>query len=339
MHEDEDGKPNRQPELYDNQLMSAEALRNMWKSHRRDLQQLPIQMPEHLETYLKPHLADFEDRLVRVLSVPGRSKLSFMKWRELVEGDENLPEEDELDAEILSDFEHRKFVPTTLADLVLTGIAHRDLAGQVFMQLVDELKMVKSRRVLIAVDEYNSWNANSIYHYDEEHIHSQKLCVPHVLTPLLTTKKAANIAGDAAAASSSSSSSSSDARVWRMANGMAIVATSHKHPEGSRMAFQENAASIPLEIRVPAYSRTEFLAAVQYYAAQTRGIDDMHTQDVLGLRTFSASVPAQLREGMVEFLVPECIGRFDPGEYDPPSRTEAQRARNAELLQIVQNLK
>ena len=47
------------------------------------------------------------------------------------------------------------------------GVAFRDLSGQVVMDLVAELRAldVPGMPVLVVVDQYNTWEGPSAYHY------------------------------------------------------------------------------------------------------------------------------------------------------------------------------
>lgn len=51
------------------------------------------------------------------------------------------------------------------------GVAFHDLAGSVFIDLVSELKEVESIPIMIAIDNYNTWEVPSVYSYELKSIH------------------------------------------------------------------------------------------------------------------------------------------------------------------------
>ena len=71
-----------------------------------------------------------------------------------------------------------------------TGVAFRQLAGSLFVDLVNELREYNNPNmpVLIAVDEYNNWEVPSAYSYNNQRVHAKQLCVPHSLNFLSLTK-------------------------------------------------------------------------------------------------------------------------------------------------------
>jgi len=70
------------------------------------------------------------------------------------------------------------------------GVAFRQLAGSLFVDLVNELREYNNPNmpVLIAVDEYNNWEVPSAYSYNNQQIPAKQLCVPHSLNFLSLTK-------------------------------------------------------------------------------------------------------------------------------------------------------
>lgn len=83
-------------------------------------------------------------------------------------------------------------------------MALRDLSGSLFIDLVAELRALDdpSMPVLIAVDQYNTWEVDSAYAYNGRRIPAKQLCVPYALN-FLSPKKA-------------------DAANWSMKNGFCI---------------------------------------------------------------------------------------------------------------------
>ena len=66
--------------------------------------------------------------------------------------------------------------------------------------------------VLVAVDQYNTWEGPSVYHYKNNPVKGFDLCVPRALH-FVSKKK-------------------SETERWVMANGLCVAATSMRHPEG-----------------------------------------------------------------------------------------------------------
>ncbi len=177
----------------------------------------------------------------------------------------------------MASFDYPKFQVKTLRDLCLLGICFRQISGSVFIDLVDELKKlnIPEHPVLVAVDQYNTWEVPSIYKYNHKVIHSRELCVPHALQ-FLSTKR-------------------DDAVNWKLSNGICIASTSFAHAEGRNMNYKENYRSIPLMIQVPLYNRVEFLAAITNYT-KYKILDDEHTfQEIIGYRSYCGSNPWQAR--------------------------------------------
>lgn len=83
-------------------------------------------------------------------------------------------------------------------------MALRDLSGSLFIDLVNELKVLDrpDMPVLFAVDQYNNWEIASAYSYRGARIPAKQLAVPHALN-FLSLKKA-------------------ETADWKMANGMCI---------------------------------------------------------------------------------------------------------------------
>jgi Mitochondrial ribosomal death-associated protein 3 len=281
----------RTEQLFDNPFMSAEVLRGFWKAHSEQLKKLPIKNKEALKKY-GGFLEKFKENWTRARSMSGREKLSFIKVREIIEAEDNFPDQDELDADVLKSFEFSaSFEPKTLEDLVRFGVAFRDYAGQAVIDVVAELRAldIPEMPVLIAVDQYNTWDGPSVYHYKDHRVMGRELCVPKALS-FLTKKKA-------------------ETEAWTMKNGICIAATSMRYPEGRKHKYEDFKNSIPLVLRVPCYSQLEMLSAVTYYTNQKRIGEGMSTQELLTFRMLSGSNPRHVRTESVPFFFPLSVGK------------------------------
>lgn len=287
--------------VYDNVFMSAEVLRGFWKAHAGQLRRMPMKYPKETDKYTSA-LSKFKEAYDRARSVSGREKLSFRQMREIVDAEDFFAEQDTLDASVLDGphFEYPKIKLETLEDLVLLGVAFRELAGSVVMDLVAELKEVESIPVLIAVDQYNTWEAQSAYSYKSEPVSGRQLCVPHSLS-FIGKKKA-------------------DTDKWRLKNGLCICSTSHAHAEGRNETFENYKSSVPLVIKVPNYSQVEFLSAATYYTHQNLIAKGTSTQELLTFRMISGSNPFSTRKEAVPFFFPISVGRLGD---DPMTKSNA----------------
>ncbi len=175
-------------QLYDNQEMSVDALRGFWRAHKTQLKTLPVTNARVFDKYL-PGLAVFDEAWGRVTSMAGREKMGFAELRAIVEQESALDEsQDEMDADVLQGFdfikkyeEYKSGAPQTLEDLIRFGVAFHQFSGQVFMDLVEEIKGVEAFPVLIAVDQVNAWEGPSAFQIEKQRIHGRQLCVPHAL--------------------------------------------------------------------------------------------------------------------------------------------------------------
>ena len=284
--------------IYNNVIMSAEALRGFWKAHHSMLKDILLRNPEVIHKY-DQHIAKFKETWSREAIVPGRKGFGFFKMRAIIEGEENSSEQDDLDEEIVRNFDAFNFVPRTLEDLVVLGVAYRDLAGLVFLDVMAELKQIESVPVLLAVDQYNAWEVPSSYAYHEEkEIQGWQIAVPSTLH-FIAKKKA-------------------ETESWSMKNGICVCATSFKHTEGRKEGFDKVKNSIPLVIEVPSYSQAEFLSAVLYYQKQDIIYDKATVQELLTYRTYSGSNPKQVKNMAVGFFLNLAMDKesVDPYEND-----------------------
>lgn len=277
--------------VLDNPFMSAQVLRGLWMAHSAHLNALPLQFPKETDKY-RPYLAKFQEAYDRAKSVSGREKMGFRQMREIVDGDDHVPEQDALDAAVLDGFDYASFSSElkSLGDLCRLGVAFRDLAGSVVMDLVAELRVVESVSVLVAVDEYNAWEAPSAFSYRSEAVQGRQICVPHSLR-FVSKRKA-------------------ETEAWTLRNGLCVCATSLSHPEGRKETFEDVKSSIPLVVRVPAYSRVEFLSAITYYMHQGLVAPGTTAQELLAFRMLAGSNPFVTRKEAVPFFFPISVGKL-----------------------------
>jgi hypothetical protein len=272
--------------VYDNPVMTTEALRGFWMAHKEQLRQLPIQNIDALKKY-STVIANFKESWHRALSLQGRSELGFIEMRAIIKGDDHYKENDSKDFVLLKKFDFLNFAPKTLEDYVLLGVALPEVAGLVFGDLVAELRNIDSFRVLFAVDQYNSWCVNSAFSYDYRSVMGNQIAVPHAL----------NFFGN----------SRSEAESWHIRNGMCIAATSFKHTEGSKVTFENKKHVIPFRIRVPAYNQMEYLSAISYYMNVGAVDSAITSQDYLEYRIFCGSNPRLIRTESTPFFFPRNV--------------------------------
>ena len=202
-----------------------------------------------------------------------------------------MQDDDELDADILKNFDFLNFQPKTLEDYVLMGLALNEVAGMAFVDLVNELRNLESMPVLIAVDQYNTWQANSAFMFNNQAIVGKDICVPNTLQ-FLSVKK-------------------SETEAWKIKNGLCIGATSFKHGEGKKVTYENVKASLPLCVRMPTYNQVEYLSAMSYYLNFAAVDNSMSTEHFLQYRTHTASNPRIMRLEAVPFFFPRSIAAND----------------------------
>jgi hypothetical protein len=273
--------------VFDNTFLSAQALRGFWRANKDKLAKLPISKRECLDKY-QPLRAVFAEEWNRAKSVPGRENCAFIERRAIVQGGDLVFDEDEKDVDIISDFEEG-FIPETLSDLIKFGVAFRDVAGSVFMDIVSELKDVTDYPILIAVDQYNCWDSSvaTAFEYENEAIYGSDLCVTRALS-LLTKFKAESIQQS-------------------LANGLFVCATSFRHTEGKKVDYETCAKSLPLVLKNPNYSQIEFLSAVSYYAGSRIYSPEWDLNEILSYRMNTASNPRLARVECVPFFFPKSV--------------------------------
>lgn len=277
--------------VYDNPYMNKVLLRGFWKAHHKQLKRMVIEDTEALLKYNEP-IAKMQKLLVRAMSLPGRDKLNFVELRALVTDEANYFEAyDAPDSEVLKNYDFMSIKLVTLEDLVLLGIALADQSGKVFYDLVNALRNQTQYPVLFAVDGYNTWFAPSTFAYGTtESLLGREILVPSALT-FITPKKA-------------------DEQKWTVKRGLCIAATSIKHNAGREVRFdQELKQSIPLRVKVPVYSNTEYLSAMSRYLQprSTPMTPILRWEDFFNFRMVTSSTPRLVRVDNMQFFLPKVV--------------------------------
>lgn len=211
--------------------------------------------------------------------------------------DDTFPDEDALDDPILNkmnNFDISTFEIKTVEDLVLFGLAFRDFAGPVVLDVVNELRNYKNpdKPILVAIDQFNYWDMPTVYQYGDARIEAANMCVPHALKFVSEKKNAAT--------------------QWEN-NGddyvMCIGATSHRYPINKKrdkklVTYENSRSSLPLSIDVGGYSHVEFLAAVKHYISTGRIDPGISNQDILSFRMFCGNNPRTMYREPSNFFLP-----------------------------------
>lgn len=290
--------------VFDNRLMSVDLLRGFWRAHKNDLAAIRFKNQEGLKKY-EEYIAIFAEKYYRELTMPGtkidfsprrflykvddlmvsigKEKLSFLQMRAIVEGEDVQPAEDPKDADVLKGYEFKRNTVVTLEELVKLGVAFRELAGLIVIDLIQELEALESKKVLIVVDEFNAWGGKSAYEYDFIPVQGRDIVVPRALG-YLHKKKA-------------------EAELRTIKNGMFVCAESLSHPEGLKDIFKAASNSVPLTIQVPHYSQVEYLAAMLFYTHQMCVHEGTSTQDLLAYRMLVNSNPRLTRMESITFFM------------------------------------
>ena len=124
---------------FDNVFLSVDALRGFWHAHNSILKKIPIANKAALSKYTGD-IARFKDAWNQTKTIAGRENISFVSTRQIIEDSDAVDSEDEKDEKILGDFDFANMKLETLNDLVTFGIAFRDLAGLVVIDVIEELK-------------------------------------------------------------------------------------------------------------------------------------------------------------------------------------------------------
>lgn len=178
--------------------------------------------------------------------------------------------------------------------MLLFGLAFRDFAGPVVLNVVKELRNYKNpdKPILIAIDQFNYWDMPTVYEYGGQKIDAMGLCVPHALK-FVSEKK-------------------NSATQWEN-NGddhvMCIGATSHRYPINKKrdkklVTYENSRSSLPLSIDVGGYSNVEFLSAVKFYLANGRIDPGISNQDILSFRMFCGNNPRTMFREPSNFFMP-----------------------------------
>lgn len=290
--------------LFDNTFMSAELLRNFYRGHKDTLDTIPIENAENVLAKYQPDLAKFREAWNRTVPMAPRGA-KFIEIRRLVEGEDNFTDEDALDEEFLGNFAYPNFETKSLGDLILLGLFYRDFAGAVAIDLIEQLKNLESHRVLFVVDGYNTWEVPSVYQFENVEVMPKQMCVPWALN-FLSPKKA-------------------EQDLWKVNNGLAIGFTSRKHPPQLKNVYDSAMKSFQLVIKMPVYSSTEYLAAMQLYLGKSGIFEtDVTTQEVLGFRMLCCSNPRLARLESFGFFLPYSSQRSADND-DPYDESELEK--------------
>lgn len=342
------------PLVFDNTFQSAAALRGLYRAHAEELRSIPITYSNtnnnttHYRSLFNRLNGDegvgagvkdgatyssvdalqllrtqFLSSAEKILSTPGRGGLNFMQLRELVEGEDSFPEVDSLDADLLRNFNMNTFEFKTLADLALFGLAIRPAAGSCFTHIIEELRRLKDgRKMMFAVDQYNTFDAPSAYRWNKQTVYGRDLCVPRALYGL--SKKRAH----------------TDAYKIGNGSGIMLCATSHTHEEGRTDTYFDALKSVPLVVRVPGYNQVEFLAAMRYQAHMQRLTEFVTVAQLLTYRMLCASNPAQVRANSFLYFTALGLNQFlDAERFEYlSSTTEGAVALRAAQMNAVDNL-
>ncbi len=269
--------------VYDNPLMTAQLLRNFHAAHKEQLASIPVGNMDVFNKYGK-FLSSITGGWNRALQVKGREDFDFIKMRQIVT-EEEFPDEDILDEPLLNDFDFLSFEPKTLLDLLLIGVAFRDNAGQVIYDVVNELKNLESVPVLLAVDQYNTWEAPSAYQYRDKQLHGFNLAVPNALKFISKTK--------------------TETASFQVKNGMCIAAVSSKHPaEGGLQVFNDIASSVPLTLNIPSFSKQEFVSVMTHYTEKKIITVDLTRSDLTAFRSMTGSTGREMRREVSNYFYP-----------------------------------
>ena len=178
--------------------------------------------------------------------------------------------------------------------MLLFGLAFRDFAGPVVLDVVNELRNYKNpeKPILIAIDQFNYWDMPTVYEYGGDKINAMNMCVPYALKFVSEKKNSA-----------SQWEGNGDDHV------MCIGATSHRYPINKKrdkklVTYENSRSSLPLSIDVGGYSHVEFLAAVKFYIATGRIDPGISNQDILSFRMFCGNNPRTMYREPSNFFLP-----------------------------------
>jgi hypothetical protein len=196
---------------------------------------------------------------------------------------------DKKDENILKNFDINTIIAqniTTIEDLIILGIALRDLSGSIFIDIMKILKEQDEIPILIAVDQYNTWEVNSAYSNNNVMIKSKNLCIPHCLNFIRIKKNDPNQSE------------------WNLKLGLSIATTSMKYLEGRKVTYKQYKKSIPLMITIPNYNSVEYLSVMTHYRNNNVAPKYLYNEDFLGYRMFTGSNPRLIRNEMGSYMNP-----------------------------------
>ena len=280
------GKGQLTPFLYDNPFQSARALRHFHQAHNEILSTIPIKLTDNMKKY-EPVLAAFKDEWNRAKAMKGRENLSFRQMRRIILDEDHFEEQDELDAPILDNidlFDYASYRHNTLLDLVHMGIAFRDSAGLVFLDLIEELKIHTDHPVMIAVDQYNTWHAPSAYNWENRQVQGNEMCVTHALQFICKKK--------------------SETENWRLKNGLCVAAVTSKYPEGLHKQYKDVTNSIPLTVKIPSYNQHEFISVISHYKTKNLINCDVTQTELQSFRMQTGSIGREIRREVLPTFFP-----------------------------------
>lgn len=162
----------------------------------------------------------------------------------------------------------------------------------IFIDLLEELKLVTKFPFLIAIDQYNTWEVPSAFSYEKVPIYGKQLCVPYALN-FLSTKRA-------------------DTDTWQLNNGLIIAATSQHHMEGRNFKYEDYKPSIPFMITMPFYSNIEYISAILHYMNVNRIQEQLDIHELLAYRMHTGSNPKLVRQEIIDYLLPLAMEKENP---------------------------
>lgn len=276
--------------IFDNSTQSANVLRGFWKAHAHQLKEIKLSNPNVLNKYSRV-IMEFKEAWNRALSVPGRESLSYRKMREIIEAEDFDDIEDELDSAVLDGYDFMNAEMDTIEGMIRLGVGIRSIAGSIFLDLMDELKQLNDPKypILVAVDQYNSWEVPSVFYWKDDVVGSRDLCVPHGLNFISKRKEST--------------------ASWSLKNGICIAATSKKHTEGKKEDYLDVKRTIPLLVTIPVYSKLEYLSAMAMHTLKNQVEDSYDLQELLCYRMNTGSNPHEVRLRSAGFFLPIAVER------------------------------
>jgi hypothetical protein len=276
--------------LFDNTFMSADILRGLYYAHHEDLKNINISEKNKdkiISKYSKTLNALRETYLNE--NMGNEDNVKYTDFRETYIGKvDTFRSEDILDAPIIDNkniFDIKTHKLQTLNDLLLFGLAFRDYAGLIFIDIFDELQLYKEKPILIAIDEMNTWDNPSVYRYDDNVMTYENFLLPNKLK-FISPKKEFN-----------KSYNFND-------NTLCIGTTTLRYPVKKVEKYMNNTSSLPLAIKIPCYTDVEFLSSIKYYISKRYIDNNLSDQHMLTYRMHCGSNPRFVRKNAGEFFNP-----------------------------------